>query len=146
MRLRRPPFQDVRLRRLRMKSLRVQPLNLNERPSQKRARSIITTEAAIAWSPHWGLFTALTVGVFVFLLLMPIPSDTAGIANEARLLRRTLPSCRSFCASNFAIGQSTLGLEGFSYGCKHLKYALTAPGTHRCNGDWPYGRSSQCRR
>ena len=84
MRLRRPPFQDVRLRRLRMKSLRVQPLNLNERPSQKRVRSIITIEAAIAWSPHWGLFTALTVGVFVFLLLMPIPSDTAGIANEAR--------------------------------------------------------------
>jgi hypothetical protein len=31
-----------------MKSLRVQPLNLNERPSQKRAQSIITTEAAIA--------------------------------------------------------------------------------------------------
>jgi hypothetical protein len=67
-----------------MKSLRVQPLNLNERPSQKRVRSIITIEAAIAWSPHWGLFTALTVGVFVFLLRMPIPSDTAGIANEAR--------------------------------------------------------------
>jgi hypothetical protein len=84
MRLRRPPFQDVRLRRLRMKSLRVQPLNLNERPSQKRARSIITTEAAIAWSPHWGLFTALTVGVFVFLLRLLITSHTAGIAIEAR--------------------------------------------------------------
>jgi hypothetical protein len=62
-----------------MKSLRVQP-----RPSQKRARSIITTEAAIAWSPHWGLFTALTVGVFVFLLRLLITSHTAGIAIEAR--------------------------------------------------------------
>jgi hypothetical protein len=74
----------MRLRRLRMKSLRVQPLNLNERPSQKRARSITTTEATIVWSPHWGLFTALTVGVFVFLLRMPITSRMAGIAIEAR--------------------------------------------------------------
>jgi hypothetical protein len=67
-----------------MKSPRVQPLDLEERPSQKRARFIITTEGAIAWSPYWGLFTAHTVGVFVFLLRMPITSDTAGIAIEAR--------------------------------------------------------------
>src|SRR5262249_519942 len=33
-------------------------------------------------------------------------------------------------ASIFDIGQGTIGLEGFSYGC-----ALTAPGTNRCNGD-----------
>jgi hypothetical protein len=35
------------------------------------------------WDPHWGLFTALTVGVFVFLLRMPITGNMAGIAIEA---------------------------------------------------------------
>jgi hypothetical protein len=69
-----------------MKSPRVQPLDLKERPSQKRARSIITTEVATkAWDPHWGLFTALTVGVFVFLLRMPITGHMAGIAIDARI-------------------------------------------------------------
>ena len=64
-----------------MKSPRLQPLDLNERPSQKRAQSIITTEAAIAWSPHWDRFiAAISVGVFVFLLRLPLTSDTAGIA------------------------------------------------------------------
>jgi hypothetical protein len=68
-----------------MKSPRVQPLDPKKRPSQKRARSIITTEVATsAWDLHWDLFTAHTVGVFVFLLRMPITSDTAGIAIEAR--------------------------------------------------------------
>jgi hypothetical protein len=68
-----------------MKSPRLQPLGLNERPSQKRARSVITTEAAIARSPHWDRFiAAITVGVFVFLLRIPITSDRAGIAIEAR--------------------------------------------------------------
>jgi hypothetical protein len=71
--------------------------------------------------------------------------------DEARRIAVNIAKFRSCCASRvsasiFDIGQSTLGLEGFSYGCKHLKYALTAPGTHRCNADWPYGRSSQCRR
>jgi len=68
-----------------MKSPRVQPLDLKERPSQKRARFIITTEVATsAWDPHWGLFTALTVGVFVSLLRLPITGQMAGIAIEAR--------------------------------------------------------------
>jgi hypothetical protein len=40
----------------------------------------------------------------------------------------------------FDIGQGMRGLEGFSYAYKHLEYALTAPETHRCNGDWPYGK------
>jgi hypothetical protein len=78
--------------------------------------------------------------------------------NERTISARRATDCGEHCeaagavaqsrvsASIFDIGQSTLGLEGFSYGCKHLKYALTAPGTHRCNGDWPYGSSSQCRR
>jgi hypothetical protein len=69
-----------------MKSPRVQPLDLKERPSQKRARSTITTEVAtLAWDPHWGLFTALTVGVFVFLLRIPITGHMAGIAIDARI-------------------------------------------------------------
>jgi hypothetical protein len=81
MKLRRLPFQDVRLRRRRMKSPQVQPLDL----SDGRARSIITTEAATqAWDPRWGLLIAATVGVFVFLLRMPITGHMAGIANEAR--------------------------------------------------------------
>ena len=81
MKLRRLPFQDVRLRRRRMKSPQVQPLDL----SDGRARSIITTEAATqAWDPRWGLLIAATVGVFVFLLRMPITGHMAGIAIEAR--------------------------------------------------------------
>jgi hypothetical protein len=67
-----------------MKSPRLQPLELKERP-QERDRSITTTEAATsAWDPHWGLFTVLTVGVFVFLLRMPITSHMAGIAIDER--------------------------------------------------------------
>src|SRR6516164_3240443 len=63
--------------------------------------------------------------------------------------RRISPSCRSWCASQvsasiFDIGQGTLGLEHFSYGCKHtFKIRADRPGTHRGNGDWPYGRSSR---
>ena len=80
MKLRRLPFDVVRLRRLRMKKPRVEPLGL----SDGRARSIITTEAATqAWDPRWGRLIAATVGVFVFLLRMPITGHMAGIAIEA---------------------------------------------------------------
>ena len=57
------PFQVVRLHRLRMKSPRVQPLDLSERPSQKRARSIITEAASR--DPRWGLIIAAIHLVFV---------------------------------------------------------------------------------
>ena len=68
-----------------MKSARVRPLYLSERPKRARSTAATTTEATTqAWDPHWGLFTALTVGVFVFLLRLLITSHTAGIANEAR--------------------------------------------------------------
>jgi hypothetical protein len=72
-----------------MKSPRLQPLDLNEHPSRKRARSITTTEVATsAWDPHWGLFTALTVGVFVLLTdhMAGIAIDTRVAANIAKLL------------------------------------------------------------
>jgi hypothetical protein len=66
-----------------MKSPQVQPLDLSER--QKRARSTTCEAAPWAWDPRWGLFiAAITVGVFVFLLRMPITSHMAGIAIEAR--------------------------------------------------------------
>jgi len=58
------PFQVVRLRRPRMKSTRVKPLDLSERPLQKRARSIIT-EAASRESR--GLIIAALHLVFVSL-------------------------------------------------------------------------------
>ena len=81
MKLRRLPFQMLRLLRLRMKRAPAQPLGL----SDGRARSIITTEAATqAWDPRWGLLIAATVGVFVFLLRMPITGHMAGIAIEAQ--------------------------------------------------------------
>ena len=45
----------------------------------------ITTEATTqAWNPRWGLLIAATVGVFVFLLRMPITGHIAGTAIEAR--------------------------------------------------------------
>jgi len=59
------PFQVVRLRSPRMKSTRVKPLDLSERPLQKRARSIIT-EAASRESR--GLIIAALHLVFVSLL------------------------------------------------------------------------------
>src|SRR5215471_9097070 len=77
MKLRRLLFQMLRL--LRLKRPPVQPLGL----SDGRARSIITTEAA-PWDPRWGLLIAASVGVFVFLLRMPITGHMAGIADEAR--------------------------------------------------------------
>ena len=68
-----------------MKSPRVQPLDLSERPNRARSTVTITTEATTqAWDPHWGLLIAATVGVFVFLLRMPITGQMAGIAIEAR--------------------------------------------------------------
>jgi hypothetical protein len=68
-----------------MKSPRVQPLDLSERPNRARSTVTITTEATTqAWDPHWGLLIAATVGVFVLLLRMPITGQMAGIAIEAR--------------------------------------------------------------
>ena len=52
------------------------------------ARSTVTTttEATTqARDPHWGLLIAATVGVFVFLLRMPITGHMAGIAIDARI-------------------------------------------------------------
>jgi hypothetical protein len=47
--------------------------------------SIITIEGAtLAWDPPWSLLIAATVGVFVFLLRMPITGHMAGIAIETR--------------------------------------------------------------
>ena len=82
MKLRRLPFQMLRLLRLRMKRSPVQPLGL----SDGRARSITTEAATQAWDPRWGLLIAATVGVFAFLLRMLITGHMAGIANEARRL------------------------------------------------------------
>ena len=61
----------------------VQPLDLSD---GQRAMSIITIEGAtLAWDPRWGLLIAATLGVFVFLLRMPITGHMAGISeNEAR--------------------------------------------------------------
>ena len=60
----------------------VQPLDLID---GQRAMSIITIEGAtLAWDPRWGLLIAATVGVFVFLLRMPITGHMPGIAIEAR--------------------------------------------------------------
>ena len=60
--------------------------HLSNRPKCVRSTTTTTTTEATtqAWDPHWGLFTALTVGVFVFLLRMPITGHMAGIAIEAR--------------------------------------------------------------
>ena len=59
----------------------VQPLHLSD---GQRAISIITIEGAtLARDPRWGLLIAATVGVFVFLLRMPITGHTAGIVSEA---------------------------------------------------------------
>jgi hypothetical protein len=68
-----------------MNSARVQPLSLSNRPSQERAWSATATTGATTQvrDPHWGLFTVLTVGVFVFLL-RPITGNMAGIAIEPR--------------------------------------------------------------
>ena len=68
-----------------MNSIRVQPASLSSRPKRGRSTATITTEATTqAWDPHWGLFTALTVGVFVSLLRLPITGQMDGIAIEAR--------------------------------------------------------------
>ena len=70
-----------------MKSTRVQPLSLSNRPSPPTTTTTTTTtttEATTqAWDPRWDLLIAATVGVFVFLLRMPIIGHMAGIAIEA---------------------------------------------------------------
>jgi hypothetical protein len=79
-----------------MKSRRVQPLYLKERPLQKRARPITAEAAPSARDPHWGLIiAAITVGAFVsirgrfrvnitapIVIRMGITGDMAGIATE----------------------------------------------------------------
>ena len=81
-----------------MNSIRVQPASLSSRPKRARSTATITTEATTqAWDPHWGLFTALTVGVFVFRLRMPITGHMAGIAIDARIATNIakLPGARA---------------------------------------------------
>jgi hypothetical protein len=50
------------------------------------------------WDPRWDLLIAATVGVFVFLLHMPITGYMAGIAIEARRIEANIakpPELRS---------------------------------------------------
>jgi len=68
-----------------MKSTRrVQPLSLSERPKRARSTTTITEAITQVWDPRWALLIAAMVGVFVFLLRMPITGHMVGIAIEAR--------------------------------------------------------------
>ena len=61
------------------------PTARSEQTSERvRSTATTTTEATTqARDPHWGLLIAATVGVFVFLLRMPITGHMAGIAIDA---------------------------------------------------------------